>query len=272
VERSKRGETSRGDEQLAFRLLIPRPLTRIPAPPPTMAPTTPHLDLQSPTLRRTHPAPLLKSISPSLHFSYAPSPTGLDSNLLILFHGLGDTCTPFFTLGQSLNLPQTAVLAIQGTSRIPLLEEEAWGWWNSFDSLGDLIPNPDPSETLSVLGNVLEYLTNEENGAGWKASQIHLFGFAQGGSCASELSRAWGKGKGKERGDVGSLVTVSGPLLSFPTDIKVGTKVLVVCRKSEVRMMGIGGFGKGFENVQEVVLGRGEGMLRGREEWEQVMR
>lgn len=50
---------------------------------------------------------------------------------------LGDTDKPFFKLGQSLNLPQTAVLSVRGLKRIPLLEEDAFQYWDSFDDLGE---------------------------------------------------------------------------------------------------------------------------------------
>ena len=57
----------------------------------------------------------------------------------------GDTAKPFAQLGQSLNLPQTAVLALQAPAQIPLLEEEAYQWWDSFDQLGEgKIGSPDP--------------------------------------------------------------------------------------------------------------------------------
>lgn len=44
---------------------------------------------------------------------------------------------PFTNLGRSLNLPQTAILCIQGPQKVPLLEEEAYQWWHSFDELGE---------------------------------------------------------------------------------------------------------------------------------------
>lgn len=70
---------------------------------------------------------------------YKPAPCGIDSNLLLLLHGLGDTADPFFSLGQRLQqtLPQTAVLSVQAPLRVPLLEEEAWMWYDSFDALGE---------------------------------------------------------------------------------------------------------------------------------------
>lgn len=74
-----------------------------------------------------------------LVLKYKPAPCGIDSNLLLLLHGLGDTADPFFSLGQRLQqtLPQTAVLSVQAPLRVPLLEEEAWMWYDSFDALGE---------------------------------------------------------------------------------------------------------------------------------------
>jgi len=74
-----------------------------------------------------------------LTFKYASARDNVDTNLLILLHGLGDTALPFFELGKELQqtLPQTAILSIQAPMRVPLLEEEAWMWWESFDCLGE---------------------------------------------------------------------------------------------------------------------------------------
>jgi len=74
----------------------------------------------------------------TLMFEYAPA-ADASSNLLILLHGLGDSRTPFLALGHSLQrtLPQTAMLSVQAPLRVPLLEEDAWMWWESFDSLGE---------------------------------------------------------------------------------------------------------------------------------------
>lgn len=75
----------------------------------------------------------------TLTFNYASAQDQVDSNLLIFLHGLGDTAQPFFQLGKQLQktLPQTAIMSIQAPLRVPLLEEEAWMWWESFDSLGE---------------------------------------------------------------------------------------------------------------------------------------
>ena len=49
-----------------------------------------------------------------LEIQYAGAPSGVDANLLVLLHGLGDTSKPFFRLGEQLQrtLPQTAILSV----------------------------------------------------------------------------------------------------------------------------------------------------------------
>ncbi|POY76437.1 A/B superfamily hydrolase [Rhodotorula taiwanensis] len=228
----------------------------------------------------SHPAPQLQQVDRKLRSEYSrPRDGNVESNLLILLHGLGDTAKPFAHLGQSLNLPQTAVLALQAPARIPLLEEEAYQWWDSFDHLGEVIQNPNPTETLALLTKVLEHLvappTAVPPGCGWLPSQIHLFGFAQGASCAGELALAWSRSRPAAE-HLASLVSVSAPLLSHPTlSTPAATKVGLVFRSGEERATGAASWRKGFKDVREIKLpgGRGrEGMPRGMDEWRDIMR
>jgi predicted esterase len=73
-----------------------------------------------------------------LTFTYDASPSGVDSNLLILLHGLGDTHIPFQSLGKKLasNLPQTAVLSLRAGCPVPFMEGASWAWWDVWDSMG----------------------------------------------------------------------------------------------------------------------------------------
>lgn len=137
-----------------------------------------------------------------------------------------------------------------------------------------VIPNPNPSSTLSLLHKVLDYLTTA---CCWPASSVHLFGFAQGGSLASELSLYWSRNKPSPNDpDLGSCVTVSGPLLSLPTlptKSKSKSKLLVWYRETESRMINLGWFQKGFEDVESIKVRAGKGgMPSSREEWEPIMR
>lgn len=58
----------------------------------------PTLDVKPTIRQRTHPLPDLTSISKSLQYTYLPSPDKIDTNLLILFHGLGEFFPPSFFL------------------------------------------------------------------------------------------------------------------------------------------------------------------------------
>lgn len=151
----------------------------------------------------------------SAHLAYAAAPGGVDANLVVFLHGLGDRAAPFLELGTKLQrtLPQTAVLSVQGLKRVPMLEEDAWMWWDTFDMLGELLPRPDPRKAIAEMRVLLAYLsaTTEQGGCGWPAENIHLFGYGQGGTLALETVVAQ---RGKP---LGSVTSVGGPFLSHPT-------------------------------------------------------
>jgi len=145
-----------------------------------------------------------------------------------------------------------------------------------------VIPNPNPSKTTALLLRLLAHLTApapaqatapaSPASPAWAPGSIHLFGFAQGATAAGELALAWNKAHPST--PLGSVVSVSGPLLSHPTAPAkaAGTKVLLAMRRRESREMGAASWGKAFGGVKEVVWERGEGMPRGAEEWREVMR
>ncbi|KAG2064575.1 hypothetical protein BDR04DRAFT_1109915 [Suillus decipiens] len=229
---------------------------------------------------RVKPAPQTSSIH--TQFSYFPSDDGTDENLLILLHGLGDTDVPFARLGRSLKLPQTATLALRAPDLVPFLYEQAFQWYPSFDQLGDLIERPDPSPALNLLKNVFGHLTGE---CGWPPHRIHLFGFAQGGSIAAEACLQWWRhelelssqsrmtDKETPVRPLGSLVTISGPLLSYPTPSKLcETPILVFRRPRELKSGALNAFRKGFSRLKDVERA-GEGMPRAnlREEWQPIL-
>ncbi|KAK7037498.1 hypothetical protein VNI00_010990 [Paramarasmius palmivorus] len=229
-------------------------------------------DSTSSSLPKVKPAPQSKKISTP--FSYYPSDDGTDENLLILLHGLGDTHLPFSKLGKQLHLPQTAILALRAPDQIPFLEEQAFQWYTSFDQLGELIDRPNPTPALDLLTKVFNHLIQD---CTWPSTKIHLFGFAQGGSVALEFAiKFWRNGDMKER--IGSVVSVSGPLLSYPTlSTLCPTPVLAVYRpppaEPSLSSSDLAALRKAFDGVKEVKLGaRGAAMPSSKEEWEPIMR
>lgn len=109
------------------------------------------------------------------------------------------------------------------------------------------ISKSDPTRTLETLRGLLSYLTASPSsgGCGWPSSAVHLFGFGQGGTAAVELAISWtryqrssssgtsasgpkiqeivddeqigaggAKDETKKNEELGSIVSVCGPLLS----------------------------------------------------------
>jgi predicted esterase len=169
---------------------------------------------------------------------------------------------------------QATIHAIEGCS-IPFLDEddpEAYQWYPTYDDLGELLTNPNPSSILQSLVTFLELLIAE---CSWQSSRIHLFGFAQGGSVAIELALLWSRLKGT---NLGSAITVAGPLLSYPTVSSSTTPVLVIHRpgsnESVLRPIDLSAIRKGFTGrvIEEKFSSKKEGMPAEKDEWEPLMR
>lgn len=196
---------------------------------------------------------------------------------------------PFAKLGKSLNLPQTSVLSLQAPLRVPLLDEDAFMWYPSFDNLGEraqpllatslglelltsiverctVVASPDPTLAVELVCKVLDHLTGP---CKWPATSIHLFGFAQGGSIAAHAALEYAQ-------PLASVISISGPLLSYQTGARdkrtSPPSILLVRRMGEERSVQVNNFRRAFEDVKEVVLRTGQGMPRERSEWEDIMR
>ena len=132
------------------------------------------------------------------------------------------------------------------------------------------------------MANALDHLTTQ---CGWPPNRIHLFGFGQGGTVAAETTLSWWKKelartKTTEQKSapsprrLGSVASISGPLLSYPTlATPCPTPLLLFSRGSVVRDVSIE-FSKGFMHIRQIVKSGGQGeesMPRSRDEWEPVM-
>ena len=167
---------------------------------------------------------------------------------------------------------------LTGENRIPYLHEEAFQWYGSFDPLGDLLPNPNPTPALDLLARVFDHLSND---CGWPPQRVHIFGFAQGGTVAVEFALLRWRQQLQNSPDsaispLGSVVSVCGPLLSYPT-IKLPCLVplLLFHRSPPAESAFSSGdkaaFRKGFGSFREAQVD-GEGMPRSKTEWEHIMR
>lgn len=168
----------------------------------------------------------------------------------------------------------------RGPQRIPYLYEQAFQWYPSFDALGDVLARPDPTTAIEYITRVLDHLVND---CAWPAPRIHLFGFAQGGSVSAESALKWWRrglqqqqnSDGESVQPLGSVVTIGGPLLSYPTLSAVCTTPVLVFHRPPPKEPSLPGdalpaFRKGFARVIDVKKS-GEGMPRSKDEWYPIM-
>lgn len=144
--------------------------------------------------------------------------------------------------------------------------------------MGELLTSPDPTPALSIISQVLSHLIDI---CLWPEERIHLFGFGQGGSVVSEFAlRHWREGKGRKiselnseystAGKLGSVVSVEGPLLSFPTlTPPCDTPILFFHRSSSVS--DVKAFKKGFSSLSDVQMPGQEGSMPKGKEWAKIV-
>ncbi|KAK9825643.1 hypothetical protein WJX81_003864 [Elliptochloris bilobata] len=143
------------------------------------------------------------------HCVYRASSDGVDENLLVLLHGLGDTAGPFARMAERMALPQTACLALGGPLSVPFAGR---AWFPAIDGAGDLI-EASPGERRRVQGlertrALLQAFLDGLDKAGWPRRRVHLFGFSQGGTVALDLAL---HSRGAQRR--GGCIAVSAALL-----------------------------------------------------------
>lgn len=156
--------------------------------------------------------------------------------------------------------------------------EEAFQWYKSFDPLGDLLPNPNPTPALNLLARIFDHLTND---CGWSCRKIHIFGFAQGGTVAVEFALLRWRQQLRENNDssilpLGSIVSVSGPLASYPVLESPCPVPLLLFHRLPPAKSGLSSsdkvaFRRGFGSFREAQVD-GEGMPRSKTEWGHLMR
>jgi hypothetical protein len=180
---------------------------------------------------------------------------------------------------------------------VPFLYEESYQWFTSFDDLGEIIERPNPTPALQYLSKIIDHLIND---CAWPLNRIHFFGFAQGGSVAAEFVVDHWKQQQQLRASLdnndnnnnkqdgqeslsaskkfGSIVTVSGPLLSYPTISILSSTPILVAHRSPPSDMALPpgaftAFNKAFNSVTESKMeAKGMGMPASKQEWDPIMR
>jgi predicted esterase len=172
--------------------------------------------------------------------AFVPSADGVDENLLVLFHGYGDSASNFLAFGRGLELPQTAVLSLGGPMLVPFIDGE--GWFTNIDTTTfNPLPLDKPhkrrSEEVAQLSEQLySCLAKVAAARRIQLSNVHLLGYGDGGTLALHVAlaaREFQQGKGKAgtepatvvdidrikhwAGCFGSVTSIGGPLLPETT-------------------------------------------------------
>eukprot|EP00033_Pygsuia_biforma_P005218 GCRY01005737.1.p1 GENE.GCRY01005737.1~~GCRY01005737.1.p1 ORF type:complete len:256 (-),score=23.56 GCRY01005737.1:23-790(-) len=127
----------------------------------------------------------LNQIPRNIVYSFKDSVDGVNSNILILFHGLGDDHLKFSKFATSLELPQTASLAIRAPDlAFPLFPDMGYSWFPSFDAEGNLLQiSPLRLNGLDKTRNLIMKVINAVS----ECEKIFLFGFSQGANLVIDL-------------------------------------------------------------------------------------
>jgi predicted esterase len=166
-------------------------------------------------------------------YTFRHSHDGIDTNLLIFFHGAGDSHVPFDSLGRQIKLPQTATLSLSASMKMklpPSLMQSSssssssfvelpfglgYTWFEEMDYklTGEVLTNDHPQRITSLrhavksLDILLSSLTDQNNESSWIPERIFLFGFSSGACLAMELCRLW---KLKRRMPFGGCICIAG--------------------------------------------------------------
>ena len=132
------------------------------------------------------------------NYRFRHSPDEIDTNLLVLFHGAGDTHEPYDNLAKRMELPQTASLALSARN-VALPLGLGYTWFEEMSSMGEPLGNEDQNR-LSSLGKAVDWLEQllnlliglSPNSTGpWIPERIFLFGFSAGACLVMEACRSW---------------------------------------------------------------------------------
>jgi predicted esterase len=124
------------------------------------------------------------------NFNQVDSKEGINSNIMIFFHGIGDDKDNFIEFGKKLELPQTRIVSVRGTvclDPIMGMKNSGFSWFlesDWFESQGQEIESQSVKETLQSL----EHWIKKDILTLFSPERVFLFGFGQGGTIGLELA------------------------------------------------------------------------------------
>ena len=166
-------------------------------------------------------------------YKYQHSHDSVDENLLIFFHGAGDSHVPFDALGRQMALPQTATLSISASISLRSTGESAKAlkfvelpfgfghtWFEELDyeSTGETLPTNHPrrvkslNHALEALYPLLCSLTDQSSPESkWIPERIFILGFSAGACLGMEMCRMW---MDEGRMPLGGAICIAGGIQS----------------------------------------------------------
>ncbi|KIN01646.1 hypothetical protein OIDMADRAFT_40915 [Oidiodendron maius Zn] len=207
-----------------------------------------------------------------------PPSKGLPLNVLLLFHGLGDTNASFTLLGRNLNLPETACISLRGFNPIPAIftgsDDPSFHWASDVvvdERKGEIDLDSGGFDASSQIlwNDVLDVLISKCN---YPSRNIIFFGYGQGAMLPLHLASS------KPALEFGGLISIGGRLPTRSTadgDGKSKTPVLICggCRSVQVTRSTLDALRSRFVDVEYVKWSKPEdSMPVNREEMLPIMK
>ncbi|QDS68948.1 hypothetical protein FKW77_008627 [Venturia effusa] len=202
-----------------------------------------------------------------------PPTTHQPANVLLLLHGLGDTHLNFASFAQKLALPETCCISLRAPAPLPFdLEGYHWGDDIVFDNVTSGLDADSGFKTAMklVLDSVVQDVLVKK--CGYKAREIIVFGFGQGGMVALSLAKAMGDN------ELGGVVSLGGALpasMALTSKAKKSRTPIIVCKASNnsaIKDKDVKRLSDSFEFFELIEWKKnGDGMPASREEMLPIM-
>ena len=218
--------------------------------------------------------PTCSDFPPHLSLDIIPPPASHKPvNVLLLFHGLGDTKASFTNFGKQIALPETVCISLQGPTPLPFgLAGYHWGDDITFNqSTCDMDYDTGFTKMTNIMTTIKERLVDT---CGYQPREIFMLGLGQGGMTALGTLASL-----KE--ELGGAISIGGRLPSTSTlgsdssSSKNRTPILVLGGSSQSCLTpdAISKLKAAFEflDYKKWPLRSGDGMPRNREEMLPIM-
>jgi predicted esterase len=153
--------------------------------------------------------PTVASFPPALQPVIHQPTIGSPDNIIVFFTGLGDTSSNFSSFAKALNLPDSLTVTLQGPYPLPFPIGPGFQWSDDVQVNTTTGTFDDDSPVRTATELVADTISKLISDHGYSPSQIHLFGFGQGGSLALSIPLHKDLSRGPS---LGGVVSIGGTL------------------------------------------------------------